>query len=408
MQNNRMERLTVGALRNKLMESEKALVPHIKEGDKEPSFDGHIEVYSSEDETVENYLKKIPIQVKGRTVDKLSTKTRTMSLEIEHFVNFYREGGVIFFVIEVLKKKNETRIFYKQLLPLELKQIIDRTKSKEKKSTSFSLRDLEDDSLYGVFYKFIEEQKLQGPMDIEKPIKNQYEVYELRSLTVNPYRDTFQDMIGQEITAYGVENQRLYPVAHGVIGQVLTRTKSVVKIDQKVYEMKIELITTKNKDVRHAIIEDVLEIIIDNSDVSKTKMNYKLLKFYSLNKQLTIFPFLLDMMQADSIVFSFAQISIKVSESSILETKKRLAKVQSFVRFFEEFGLNLDTVVQDDSHIERDIEVLKQHYCGEVDKISTDHNFINFPFGEKNVLVFTFIDSKTKKDNFSTPFQKKC
>lgn len=407
MQSNRMERLTVGAIENKLMESEKALVPHITKGDKEPSFDGHIEVYSSDEETVGNYLKKIPIQVKGRTVDNLSTKTTTMSLKIEHFVNYYREGGVIFFVVEVLRKKNVTRIFYKQLLPLELKQIIDRTKKKGKKSTSFSLRDLEMDNLYGVFYKFIDEQKLQGTMDIEEPIKKHYEVYQFRSLTVNPYRDTFQDMIGQEIIAYGVENQRLYPLQHGVIGQVVVTKKSIIKLDQNEYELNIELITTEKEDVRHAIIEDVLEIIIDNSDSGKNKLKYKLLKFYSLEKQLMIFSFLVDMMQAESIDFSLAEVSLKVNEKHINETKNRLEKVQSFIQFFKDFGLDSNTYIQDDTNIEKDIEVLKQHYYGEIDEIGTAQNFINFPFGEKNVLVFTFIDPKTKEREFYNAFSEK-
>lgn len=109
--------------------------PFISEGDKEPSWDGHIYVYKSTKGKKQNYAKediigRIPTQVKGDTC-KATVKECSISypVEISDLKN-YKSHGVAYFVVFIEENKPET-IYYDLLCPVDIARLLGGTNNKE-------------------------------------------------------------------------------------------------------------------------------------------------------------------------------------------------------------------------------------------------------------------------------------
>lgn len=84
----------------------------LKEDDKEPSWDGDILIYSSEDLQVENIIYKIPTQVKGKNDEKLLKRSGiTYPVAYKNLRNYFNDGGVCYFVIIISDDGEKANIF---------------------------------------------------------------------------------------------------------------------------------------------------------------------------------------------------------------------------------------------------------------------------------------------------------
>ena len=97
--NSRIEQFAITELKRKLLQV-KNIDPYISEGDREPFFDGHIYVYKSNDIKNENYLDRIPIQIKGRTVSSVSKTKIKFGISDEQINAYLSSEGIMFFVVQ--------------------------------------------------------------------------------------------------------------------------------------------------------------------------------------------------------------------------------------------------------------------------------------------------------------------
>lgn len=83
----------------------KLLFPKLSVGDKYPSWDGEILVYSDErsrnKQMRTNIVGRIPVQVKGTKVNSFSEKERKFSLEVDDLRNYLNDFGVLYFLVEM-------------------------------------------------------------------------------------------------------------------------------------------------------------------------------------------------------------------------------------------------------------------------------------------------------------------
>ncbi|MYL65485.1 DUF4365 domain-containing protein [Bacillus hwajinpoensis] len=119
MANRKKEQIAVSAIERETFREGAYLVTDIPVGDKAPSFDGHITVFNDDSESKESYLNDVPTQVKGTGVKHFSEGTRKFPLDLAHYKNYYKRGGCLLLVVEILEN-TETKIFYKQLLPMSI------------------------------------------------------------------------------------------------------------------------------------------------------------------------------------------------------------------------------------------------------------------------------------------------
>ena len=99
--------------------------------DKEPTWDGHIYLYSKSgnNHKKKDLISRIPVQVKGRWIKsncKKKSTTFKYSVDKSDLQNFLNEGGTLFFVVCFDRDGNNEQIYYKEFLPYDLINIKSR------------------------------------------------------------------------------------------------------------------------------------------------------------------------------------------------------------------------------------------------------------------------------------------
>lgn len=103
------------------------LVQNINDNDREPSWDGNVEVYrkAGDVHSKEDLTLKVPVQVKGHKENNLKKKSITYSVDLSDLRNYLNVGGTTFLVVYVNEDGEKSQIYYNNLLPFELKRMIN-------------------------------------------------------------------------------------------------------------------------------------------------------------------------------------------------------------------------------------------------------------------------------------------
>lgn len=284
LSNTKLERIAVQAIENKAIQYN--LITNIPVGDKGISFDGDIDVMKDDSEKKESLLGKVPVQVKGTFSENFSERKRTFSIKLAHLRNFYDRNGVVLFVVEI-NGDLETKIFYKQLLPAELRFLIH--KYGKQQSKSLELRPLEETTLNSVCRKFLDESKKQPPILLENNPFKQDEFTNLRltSLTFNPLNKETSNIFDHDFTVYGVMKELTIPLGIVRIESEIQNGRETILFEGKSIEVDLEIRRNRKNEVT-ILFDDSLELKLDVN----SKFQFNLVKFKSIATQLKILPVL--------------------------------------------------------------------------------------------------------------------
>lgn len=148
------------------------LIPHINDNDREPSWDGDVEVYRKAGNThaKADLVMKVPVQVKGHVASNLKKQTISYPVELSDLRNYLNAGGTTFLVVYVDSEGEKSQIYYNSLLPYDLKKII--SKHGEQKNKNLNLKALPKDKrgIADVFLSAAMHMKKQRPAITCDPI----------------------------------------------------------------------------------------------------------------------------------------------------------------------------------------------------------------------------------------------
>ena len=134
------------------------LVPHINSNDKEPSWDGDVEVYkkSGHVHAKADLILKVPVQVKGHIKPNLKKKSIKYSIQYSDLRNYLYVGGTIFFVVYFDEEDEHHTIYYVGLLPFDLKKMLKDHKGDLSKCKSIELKvfPTKKEDIDGIFLNF--------------------------------------------------------------------------------------------------------------------------------------------------------------------------------------------------------------------------------------------------------------
>jgi hypothetical protein len=160
--NDQIERLAVSEL-SQIINANSYLQAAIPTGDKAPIWDGEVRIYKKPNWfSNENFLHSARVQVKGMQINSFSKNIAKFSLKIPILEAFKKDGGTIFFLVEILQnddKKFFYKIFYNILLPYDINKIL--IKAKNKKTTTIYLTELDPLSLENLFFNYAKNRKKQ-------------------------------------------------------------------------------------------------------------------------------------------------------------------------------------------------------------------------------------------------------
>lgn len=165
----RIEKEAVSAVGIKIRTAE-LLSDCIPTNDKAPCWDGYILVYKDTEKS-KNGIRRVHIQVKGTKKDnirELDSEEATYSTDINDLNAYREEGGVIFFlVLEYYDDEGNpprTKIYYQELLPYKIYEILNKKRRKDQKSISIKYKAFPENSnqIMTVFLQFLENRAYQG------------------------------------------------------------------------------------------------------------------------------------------------------------------------------------------------------------------------------------------------------
>lgn len=161
------ERNAVNAVRD-YVDASACLRSYLEENDKTPLWDGSIFVYDGEPDKNPNLVGTLRSQIKGMEVDAFQGKEH-YRLTFQELDIYRREGGLFFFVVELLKDDyNQRKIFYRALTPHTIqalvKQARQNSRGKESNSMEFTLLPLPCD------HRIVEDEMVNFVHDARKQV----------------------------------------------------------------------------------------------------------------------------------------------------------------------------------------------------------------------------------------------
>lgn len=141
------------------------LEPHINENDKEPSWDGDIDVFGKPGNVhlKKDFICKVPIQVKGHKEDNLKKKTIKFPIEITDLKNYLAIGGTMFFVVYVDSEGENSQIYCAELLPYDLKKILNKYSSQQSRRIELKAFPKKKTEISDALLNFARNMKRQQP-----------------------------------------------------------------------------------------------------------------------------------------------------------------------------------------------------------------------------------------------------
>lgn len=169
----KVEAAATNAVRNLINLSNSMTSDEIKEGDRGVSFDGCIPIYLKNKIKKENFCNKIDIQVKGRSVKKISSAQHLkFSMGLSDIKNYKNIGGTIIFYVQINNDRTQSRIYVKALLPYEINQILKTNGNKNISLTFEHINETDVEKLENICFQF------QSDKDKQYSYKDEYKTME--------------------------------------------------------------------------------------------------------------------------------------------------------------------------------------------------------------------------------------
>ena len=128
-----IETFAVNAVRNSIVMSN-FLDQFIQDNDKEPSWDGHVYIYTHKSKRKDCLKGRLPVQVKGVESNDFTKSEISYPVATSDLTNYLNDGGSVFFVVYVGHEGASTQIYYAELTPIKLRLYIADAKTQKTKN----------------------------------------------------------------------------------------------------------------------------------------------------------------------------------------------------------------------------------------------------------------------------------
>jgi hypothetical protein len=331
----KIESIIVSQVKIILLQSN-IIKPYINENDKTPFWDGNLFIYKKPNKNYdlrnEDYLDKIPVQIKGISVNNLNKDCITFPISRQDLTVYMNDGGIIFFVGQI-DKFNAIEIFFISLLPINIKKILEKHSTVPKINIQLRhfdktyIKDFED-----LCFDFIVNRKHQfGRTNISLSLS---EVKEL--LIFSAYKNsTFeQHLLKNPVYFYGKKNKSdIIPIVIDsfTITKIEKRINREVSINGKKYFS--DYVLNEFKGFQELIFDDNM---IFHLEEGNTFIEYTLHENFA--KRLNCTEFFKMIIEYEEFVISEEIFKFK----SPFKSKSLLNKISNSLNFLEDIARLLD------------------------------------------------------------------
>lgn len=368
------------------------LEPSIPTGDKGVSFDGHISVYKDNSLKKSSLAGRIPVQVKGKAVEKFSSlQTKYSKLELDDMRNYYNEGGAIFFVCEVMVN-GDVEVFAKVLLPLDLKLLIDSYGQQQ--TTTISLDHVNNlKTLTFVCNHFLKEQKRQPVGYIGKHSfhSGKFEKFTASRVSFSSPNDR-NTFVNHEMYFYGVDGDIEFPlglVKFNEFGKEGTTHIEINGVSIPYHYKFSELSETDEIILEHSFL------ISYNRKTKSAK--FKILNFRSLESHQRVLLLLEKFEKEETVSLFDGAITItdlKWNDDDYAEIEEGITWLKDMTRVYDKIGIphhyvSKGTEVTLNDYLHNLSEAfIDGNYDSMIKKYPTDVGMLYINLGEDSILTF--------------------
>lgn len=240
----------------------------IHEGDKGVSFDGNIVYFKNKIPKATGNEILIPVQIKGKAYKKIPTSHAiTYSIKKRDLDNFYKNCGVIFFVVAFEEKPLRCKTFAKILLPVDIIEL--RTGKENQRTLSIALNEIKDADELLQLCKLFAKNRMKQSIVITG---DQPDISKSQKLTFSGIKSNYSDpaiTIAKSTVGY------LYADVNGIdipipASGILTSRDDIFFIETDEYASHFNVRHIYSADKTDTIIAEAIKLTIDQ----KTKKLY--------------------------------------------------------------------------------------------------------------------------------------
>lgn len=338
-----IEEIAVQRVKREILKYD-CLKDYINSNDKTPMWDGEIYIYkeNSEYKANEDFRGKISVQVKGHKVNKIKSGNSKYSIDVEYLRAYQKDKkGVLLFVVEMTDSEN-TQIYYANLLPVDLKEILERVKENQK-TVSVDIRPIKEkspSSMKMICLNFLRNSNEQ--MNIE--IKNIDEIDKVNKIefTVVGEEKYLEDyLFNNDIYSYAFDEvtNKKYALPKLKEIQKYQTNKVDVKINDKLYYNQITIV--KNRQEEYILYGKSTKIYLD-----RNKINFKLKG--NLYERINDAQFIIDVLKNREIIVKNKKIFLPINIGDIQKEKyiesltQDLNYLNKMKNLFEKFNVRFE------------------------------------------------------------------
>ena len=133
LDNNAIETLSINAVKNSIVTCE-YLSQYINDNDKEPSWDGAVYIYGDKNKTKDKLKGRMPVQIKGTECSDFYKEQISFQMSTVDLRNYLYDGGCILFVVYIGNGGLTSKIYYVELTPIKLRQLLFESKEQGSKA----------------------------------------------------------------------------------------------------------------------------------------------------------------------------------------------------------------------------------------------------------------------------------
>lgn len=416
MDSNNIELLGAMAVKKSIIKT-KRLAPYIPENDKEPLWDGSVFLYRDHERNNDNFIYKVPTQVKGKISKDLSKKEISYPIEIKHLYAYQKDGGVIYFVVYLDENCDKEKIYYASLTPVNISFYLDEVKNINQKEKTIKLKEFPVDNSQkeNIFFNFhanrIRQTSFvdQGFLSLENMQKETSIEYSLYAQSYhfgspsNMYSLLFDDDIHIYATIKG--NETLIPT--NILStqlEIIESIEETISIEKSIYYNKYERkISTKNVVIR---IGDSITLTIpravDNSSSIETNITLtSSLKQIAIDLDFIINTFETNKFNIGKLELQFTPTRKEIDRFNLDLQKEKLIFYQKVIKLLDILNIHddLDLSSLTKKHI-RDLETLIKVFLDKekVKNIEVSHSvsMIDLKIGNLVLKLIIKEDDKEK------------
>ncbi|WP_086444002.1 DUF4365 domain-containing protein [Candidatus Enterococcus lemimoniae] len=267
-----IEMKAVNLLETTLQETS-TLQTDFRSNDKTPIVDGSIRVYQIEEgqnRSKKSFVSQVFVQIKGTTLDRIA-KTKKYSVDVDDLNAFKKIGGGIYFVVYI--KKNEEKIFFKTLSPLDLKEM---DLSKKTKTLTFYEFPSDPKEMNAEVKNFILHRDMQTPNVLSLDIP--FDKFNKLTTKIVASKNRIDEVLNRGIPLYYTKTEGInipvgmtIPNSKFTMRELSVRTLKGLKLEYKVF-------SRENKIVIY--IDNFIKMTFDNG---KFNFNFDLTQLKSFD-----------------------------------------------------------------------------------------------------------------------------